>query len=202
MDCPRCGLINPETAQRCDCGYDFTTKTLEEPYDRSQEDQRRPWVRYWARMMDVMLFGLPCGIIIGFIHEPLLELPDVIFGIIIMFLYVFVEPIMLSAWGTTPGKALLNVRLRKADGDKLSYGEALRRSVNVWVRGLGLGIPIVSLFTLMNAYNRLAKEGMTSWDEEGDFRILHRLVGAGRVILTVIVFSGYVFLIALGEADI
>ena len=39
MECPHCGLINPETAQRCDCGYDFTTKTLEEPYDRSQEDQ-------------------------------------------------------------------------------------------------------------------------------------------------------------------
>ena len=27
MECPNCKLINPETAQRCDCGYDFTTKT-------------------------------------------------------------------------------------------------------------------------------------------------------------------------------
>ena len=39
MECPHCKLINPETAQRCDCGYNFTTKTLEEPYDRSREDQ-------------------------------------------------------------------------------------------------------------------------------------------------------------------
>ncbi len=23
MDCPKCGLINPESAERCDCGYDF-----------------------------------------------------------------------------------------------------------------------------------------------------------------------------------
>src|SRR5438105_3443638 len=23
MDCPRCGLINPPTALRCDCGHDF-----------------------------------------------------------------------------------------------------------------------------------------------------------------------------------
>ena len=153
-------------------------------------------------MMDGMFFGLPCVIIIGFIHEPLLELPDVILGIIIMFLYVFVEPIMLSAWGTTPGKALLNVRLRKAHGDKLSYGEALQRSVNVWARGLGVGIPIVALFTQINAYNRLTKEGMTSWDKEGDFRVLHGLVGAGRVVLIVVVFIGFVLLIALGEADI
>ncbi len=35
MECPHCKLLNPETAQRCDCGYNFTTKTLEEPYDRS-----------------------------------------------------------------------------------------------------------------------------------------------------------------------
>ena len=35
MECPHCKLLNPDTAQRCDCGYNFTTKTLEEPYDRS-----------------------------------------------------------------------------------------------------------------------------------------------------------------------
>jgi hypothetical protein len=32
MDCPRCKLTNPGTAQRCDCGYDFETKTVERPY--------------------------------------------------------------------------------------------------------------------------------------------------------------------------
>ena len=39
MECPHCKRINPETTQRCDCGYDFTTKTLEEPYDRSHSIQ-------------------------------------------------------------------------------------------------------------------------------------------------------------------
>ena len=32
MNCPRCGLINPETAQRCDCGYDFVNKSVEKSY--------------------------------------------------------------------------------------------------------------------------------------------------------------------------
>jgi uncharacterized RDD family membrane protein YckC len=31
MDCPKCGLINPATAQRCDCGYDFETRTSVKP---------------------------------------------------------------------------------------------------------------------------------------------------------------------------
>lgn len=32
MKCPRCGLFNPDIAGRCDCGYDFTTKTVEKAY--------------------------------------------------------------------------------------------------------------------------------------------------------------------------
>ncbi|QJX00294.1 hypothetical protein FTUN_7919 [Frigoriglobus tundricola] len=31
-DCRRCGLVNPPSAQRCDCGYDFTTQTVERSY--------------------------------------------------------------------------------------------------------------------------------------------------------------------------
>jgi hypothetical protein len=32
MDCPKCNLVNPPTAERCDCGYDFKTGTLEQSY--------------------------------------------------------------------------------------------------------------------------------------------------------------------------
>jgi len=30
--CTNCGLISPEEAVRCDCGYDFTTRTIESSY--------------------------------------------------------------------------------------------------------------------------------------------------------------------------
>jgi len=30
LKCPNCGLVNPENAQRCDCGHDFTSSQLEE----------------------------------------------------------------------------------------------------------------------------------------------------------------------------
>ena len=32
MKCPMCGLINPETARRCDCGYDFASGGVERSY--------------------------------------------------------------------------------------------------------------------------------------------------------------------------
>jgi hypothetical protein len=31
-DCPRCRLVNPPTAQRCDCGWDFVSRTQQESY--------------------------------------------------------------------------------------------------------------------------------------------------------------------------
>ena len=32
MKCPNCKLINPETALRCDCGYDFQSGKMKAPY--------------------------------------------------------------------------------------------------------------------------------------------------------------------------
>ena len=64
---------------------------------------------------------------------------------------------------------------------------------------MGLGIPIVAFFTQLNAYSKLSKDGITSWDKEGGFRISHKKVGAGRVIAIIALLIGFVFLISLGE---
>lgn len=40
MECPKCSLINPQTAQRCDCGYDFESGTMKRPYLSSEEREK------------------------------------------------------------------------------------------------------------------------------------------------------------------
>ncbi|CAK6688863.1 RDD family protein [Synechococcus sp. BA-124 BA4] len=156
--------------------------------------QIRPWPRFWARTTDYLLFGGLTGIILAFTFPAPSKIQDVLLGMIAAFVFVFVEPWMLSTWGTTPGKALFNVRLRKNDGTKPNYAEALSRAFNVWVRGEGLGIPIVLLFMRTKAYNKLTKEGITSWDREGGFTVAHKNIGAGRIIAAVALFIGFFIL--------
>lgn len=97
---------------------------------------------------------------------------------------------MLSSWGTTPGKALSKIRLRCENGSRLSYSQALKRSFSVAVKGLGLGLPLISLFTLLNSYNDLTKKGKTSWDRDGNFSVSHQILGLSRgFVLTLSVIS-------------
>ena len=165
-------------------------------------EQVRPWVRYWARMFDFFLFAFLGGATLGVVYPPIIEIPEILFSILLLFAYAFVEPAMLAGWGTTPGKALLKIRLRNSDGSKLSYTDALSRSFDVFFKGVGIGIPIVQLITLIFAYNRLTKKGITSWDEGGNFKVSHQAIEAWRSIVAVFIFMAFLYLMVLGEADI
>ncbi len=39
MDCPNCKLVNPPNTTRCDCGYDFQTRTIQQSY-LTERDKR------------------------------------------------------------------------------------------------------------------------------------------------------------------
>lgn len=171
--------------------------------DQPSGSQTRPWIRYLAKMIDLLLFLLLSGMLLLLVWPDALNTDQAgwIFVIIFQFAYVFVEPIMVCSWGSTPGRSLLRVRLRRQDGNKLTFSEALKRAFKVWIKGLGLGIPIVALFTEINAYNRLKKEGLTSWDRDGQFRVTHQPVGAVRSIVAVIFFIGFLALMVVGGME-
>ena len=57
MKCPRRGLINPEATQRCDCGFDFISKSVERPYFESSPDNTRSKIAIGAQVVALLLAG-------------------------------------------------------------------------------------------------------------------------------------------------
>jgi hypothetical protein len=129
-----------------------------------------PWHRFFARTFDICLFSLLAAFALGLFFPSLYSGKsgsgqDNLMGLAYLVMYVPVEGFYLYAFGTTPGKALHGIKL-VYNGGQLSWLSAARRSLTVWVRGLGLGIPIVSLITMGNAYSSLKNNHITSWDKQ------------------------------------
>jgi len=150
-----------------------------------EREQPHPWLRYWAKMVDIMVVSVLARIVIGITLPGVAKAPDRVLGILFLLGHVFAEPFALSNWGTTPGRALLGISLRNHNDSRLSYHEALGRAFKVWFRGLGLGIPVVSFITQIHAYDRLTRYGITSWDEEGPFVVSHETIEPWRVFVAV-----------------
>lgn len=167
-------------------------------------DQVRPWVRYWARIIDIVFWAFPGGFMLGML-APEFALStepgnDYLVGMVVLLMWVFVEPLCLVVFGTTPGKSLLRIRLVYNSAGPLTYSAAMARSLKVWWRGMGAGVPLVSLFTLITAYQRLKRNQRTSWDAEGGFMVQHGKIGWPRVLLAVALLFLYFFLIGVLEA--
>ena len=169
--------------------------------------QMQPWARFWARWIDVMIFAFCTTILLVIMIVVLgesfpmeiFEPNDVLLGMLVLIAYTLFEPVLLSSWGTTPGKALFKITLRRVDGEKLSYQESFFRSLRVWFFGLGVGYPLISLITMLVAYQRLKKRKITSWDEHGKFVVKHGRLGTGRLIAVILVIA---VTLGLGIANI
>ncbi len=144
--------------------------------------QIRPWIRLWARLADVLLFALAVHLFARAFYEPLTRVPDTIYGTLLTLLYIPVETALLSTWGATPGKWLFHIHLSDTPGDKPAVGPALVRSFNVWIWGVGIGLLPATLFALFKAFNKLTRQGITSWDKEGGFVVQHRSLSTPRAL--------------------
>ena len=104
-------------------------------------------------------------------------------------------------FGTTPAKWLFGIRVAQPSGNLLSFPDALNRSFLVFVQGVGLGIPLVALFTQLFAYRRLTTTGTTLWDTSANAVVLHKKWGVFRALLcTAAVFIVLVLMSALNAA--
>jgi len=165
------------------------------------QSQVYPWRRYWARIFDIT-FIMPIYIFIISLFYPgfsytIIRIDSLVGGILLLLFYlIFFEPMMLSSFGTTPGKALLGIKIRDLSGKKISYATAMKRGSLLWLNGMGMGIPLIAFFTMIIAYNKLKRNGITSWDERCGINVIHDQLSIFRVILFITIFIFCLFILA------
>jgi uncharacterized RDD family membrane protein YckC len=175
-----------------------------------------PWMRYFARMVDMNLSLLlvlgPVIFVVVFLLALVSPstangfatgLQDVsknrIADIVLTCLaWVPLEFLFMSILGTTPGKWVFGIRIRDQHGNKLKPALAAKRAAGVYIMGLGCGIPFISLITLVMSYNRLNKESITTWDEQMGTEVNHLPLGVLRYIGIVVTLLLTVLLIFYG----
>lgn len=111
-----------------------------------------PWRRFFARVLDLNLYGLVWNALLAFVFRSnlleragVLEWLDLLAALLMM---LFLEPLWLKLWGTTPGKALFGLRIELEDGRRMEYFDGLDRTVHVLWYGMGFQIPIFNLIRL------------------------------------------------------
>ena len=124
MECKHCGLLNPDTAMRCDCGYDFAAQTMQAPYLVKPETPASDrWVRQYAIACGV---GLGIEVLLFMMRPPFDE-----------------QPFLHNALGSPLGPGLFVASLLSLEGGDLS-------SVAVWlVIGLGINAMLYGALLLL-----------------------------------------------------
>lgn len=167
-----------------------------------------PWRRFFADGFDVLVNGVTAlfllvmvlarvapAVAVGFLQVLTSPAGEFVFAVAVCALAALLNAWWIARFGTTPGKALLGLRIRRADLSRLSFGLALNRQIRQVFLGNALGIVPMIFVTWIVGYVKLRRNGVTPWDRECGTVVLCRprggteLAGAiGRYMLGLLGF--------------
>lgn len=162
-------------------------------YMENEKVKTHEWRRYFARIIDISLLSIPIGMLLKVFPPNIFSENNIVIFMISIFIWIFIESLLLSTWGTTPGKFLYRIDLQGQDGESITFSRALSRSFAVWFRGLGCGFPLITGITMIIADWKLTRKGITSWDKDGGFTITHNKINFLGWI-TILLVIGLIFL--------
>ncbi len=91
-----------------------------------------PWRRFFARDLDLTIYTTLVTVILQLTARMnFVRTGSLLPSLLGLFLMTGGEILMLHFWGTTPGKALLGLKILREDGTPLSLGEAAQRTLLV-----------------------------------------------------------------------
>jgi hypothetical protein len=118
-----------------------------------------------------LLLGAHCRAFSVWLSEPG---NPALFAMLCLPVAMVVDASVYYVAGNTPGKALLGLKITTLDGGRLSWPAYVRRNLAVWARGLGCGIPLVSLIAMW----RRAREASVGADVSYDMKTGHQVSAA------------------------
>ncbi|MGD9814041.1 MAG: RDD family protein [Hyphomonadaceae bacterium] len=135
-----------------------------------------PWARWAAKWIDLGVFSalLGAALVIFFQFDWYSDSAEAAFYLILAGAFPFWDGILVAMTGGSPGRAIFRFRIVSKDQAKPPpLGAALGRAWGAWIKGCGLGFPIVSLFTMLSSKDHLERRGLSSWDENSDTLVVH-----------------------------
>jgi uncharacterized RDD family membrane protein YckC len=131
-----------------------------------------PFRRYLARQIDMLLVTYIYFLFAGpVVAEDMMSIALPL--ILTIPPWAVIEALCLRYWGYTPGKWVMRIEVTDEWGQRMTMQQSLRRSVDVAIRGMGLGIPILNVFTQVHSMLRLSSHGITPWDEQKRVVVRH-----------------------------
>lgn len=156
-----------------------------------------PWRRYFARSIDLFALSFLLGPLLGFALGSLSRefqmwaahpSSSIGFGLMVVPVAMFAEWLIFAIFGNTLGKALLGVIVISTDARRVAPNQYFLRQLSVYWYGLGIGFPLVFLFTMLRQYRNLKSRGQTGYDL-GRFNVKARPIGVLRTASAVLVFA-------------
>ena len=170
-----------------------TGVTLTPPAADSLPVVRYPWRRYLARLLDhslcVLLLNAALVLTLRFTFGDG-ALNTLIQSYLAWGVQFLLEPLLLATWGTTPGKWIFGLKVRNADGGKLTFREAAARLSALFGYGEGWSLPGYQLYRNYKSYRACSDGEVLPWDEGLSYTIrdesgLRGLAWAGAAALDI-----------------
>lgn len=132
-----------------------TGKTVEDAPPRLN----LPWRRYWARCLDFSLYNTLVSLLIYDFQYRVIYVP-----ILTLIAMLTLEPLLLSMFGTTVGKAIFGIRVTDQEGNRLDYNSAIERTWTVMWEGEALRIPLICLYFQYKSLDLAEQDIPLSWE--------------------------------------
>ena len=151
-----------------------------------------PWRRYWARCLDFSMYNTLVSLLMFDFQHRIFFIP-----ILTLIAMLTLEPMLLSMFGTTLGKAIFGIRVTDREGGKLSYSTAIERTWTVMWEGEALRIPLICLYFQYKSLDLAEQEIPLSWESESELTYKDdKIWRYGLYLLTVLAQTVFIVWIA------